>query len=90
LVREARAIIVRYEQALAALSARTPTSARQLRIGAPLEAPVGPVSSAIAASAPAYPQSMIKVVHLSTAEQIQALRNGALEVGLVREGPAHT
>jgi hypothetical protein len=33
---------------------------------------------------------MIKVVHLSTAEQIQALRNGALEVGLVREGPAHT
>lgn len=68
----------------------TATAGQRLRIGVPLEAPVGPVSSAIAATGAAFPQSRVEVVHLSTAEQIEALRNGELEVGLVRERPAHT
>lgn len=90
LLHEARAIIARYDRALATMSAHVPTSAQRLRIGVPLEAPIGPVSRAIAATASAFPQSMVEVVHLSTAEQTQALRDGELEVGLVRERPAQT
>lgn len=90
LLHEARAVIARYDQALSAMSAHSPASGQRLRIGVPLEAPVGRVSSAIAATASAFPQSTVEVAHLSTAEQLDALRKGELEVGLVRERPAQT
>ncbi|WP_085191087.1 LysR family transcriptional regulator [Mycobacterium sp. IEC1808] len=87
LLKEARAVIARYEQALSAMTAHTTDGRRSLRLGVPMEMPAEPLSGALASMASAYPQSVVEVRHMSTAAQIRALRNGDLDFGLVRERP---
>lgn len=85
---EARAVIARYEAALAAMAAHSPHRSRTLRIGVPLELPPQPVSEAISQLAAAYPGTTVTVRHMSTAKQLDALCRDELDVGLVRELPA--
>ena len=60
---------------------------RTLRLGVPLEMPAEPLSGALASVASAYPQSVVEVLHMSSAAQIGALRDANLDFGLVRERP---
>lgn len=86
LVTEARAVLARYDQALAAVSAHSESGAL-LRIGVPLELPPELLSTALIDLAVAYPATRAKIAHLSTAAQLAELRADGLDLGLVRERP---
>lgn len=85
LLGEARAVLARHEQALAALARHTTTDV--LRVGVPLELPPELLPSALARLAEAYPETRVQARHLSSVAQVAALRAGELDVGLVRERP---
>lgn len=85
LLGEARAVLARHEQALAALARHTTTGV--LRVGVPLELPPELLPSALARLAEAYPETRVQARHLSSVAQVAALRAGELDVGLVRERP---
>ncbi|UOX85296.1 LysR family transcriptional regulator [Amycolatopsis sp. FBCC-B4732] len=85
LLGEARAVLARHEQALAALARHTTTGV--LRVGIPLELPPELLPSALARLAAAYPDTRVQARHLSSVAQVAALRAGELDVGLVRERP---
>ncbi len=85
LLGEARAVLARHEQALAALARHTTTDV--LRVGVPLELPPELLPSALARLAAAYPETRVQARHLSSVAQVAALRAGELDVGLVRERP---
>jgi DNA-binding transcriptional LysR family regulator len=87
LLGEARAVIARYDQALAAMTKHSAQVGRSLRVGIPLELPPQPLSGALASLATAFPSTVVEVRHLSTAMQIKALHAGELDLGLVRERP---
>ncbi|BBZ44228.1 LysR family transcriptional regulator [Mycobacterium parmense] len=87
LLGEARAVIARYDQALAAMAKHSPRAGRSLRVGIPLELPPQPLSHGLASLAAAFPLTVVEVRHMSTARQIEALRAGELDLGLVRERP---
>ncbi|MFE6487488.1 LysR substrate-binding domain-containing protein [Streptomyces sp. NPDC057757] len=87
LLAEARAVLARYDQALAVMAARTGESAATLRIGIPLELPAELLSRALLDLSAAYPATRIKVRHLSTAAQVEQLHSGEIELGLLRERP---
>ncbi|WP_199272569.1 LysR substrate-binding domain-containing protein [Streptomyces broussonetiae] len=56
-----------------------------LRIGIPLELPSGLLDPALAELCEACPDTLVQARHLSSAEQLAALRAGELDVGLLRE-----
>ncbi|MGW5723492.1 LysR family transcriptional regulator [Amycolatopsis sp. NPDC003865] len=85
LLGEARAVLARHEQALAALARHTTTDV--LRVGIPLELPPELLPSALARLAETYPETRVQARHLSSVAQVTALRAGELDVGLVRERP---
>ncbi|WP_225439742.1 LysR family transcriptional regulator [Amycolatopsis eburnea] len=85
LLGEARAVLARHDQALAALARHTTTGV--LRVGVPLELPPELLPSALARLAAAYPETRVQARHLSSVAQVAALRAGELDVGLVRERP---
>ncbi len=85
LLGEARAVLARHEQALAALARHTTTDV--LRVGVPLELPPELLPSALARLAAAFPETRVQARHLSSVAQVAALRAGELDVGLVRERP---
>lgn len=85
LLGEARAVLARHDQALAALARHTTTGV--LRVGVPLELPPELLPSALARLAAAYPETRVQARHLSSVAQVTALRAGELDVGLVRERP---
>jgi DNA-binding transcriptional LysR family regulator len=87
LLSEARAILARHEQALAALARHTTSGASVLRVGIPLELPTDLLTGPLADLAVAYPGTRVQARHLSTAGQFEALRDGELDLGLVREHP---
>lgn len=87
LLGEARGVIARYDQALAAMAKHSAQVGRSLRVGIPLELPPQPLSGALASLATVFPLTVVEVRHLSTAKQIEALHAGELDVGLVRERP---
>ncbi|MGW6788426.1 LysR substrate-binding domain-containing protein [Streptomyces chartreusis] len=58
-----------------------------LRIGIPLEPPAGLLDAALAELAEAHPDTRAQPRHLSTADQLAALRAGELDVGFLRERP---
>ncbi|OBK43372.1 LysR family transcriptional regulator [Mycobacterium kubicae] len=87
LLAEARAVIARYDQAMAAMAKYSSEVGRSLRIGVPLELPPQPLSGALASLATAFPLTVVEIRHLSSAKQIEALNAGELDVGLVRERP---
>ena len=80
LLTQARAVLQRYEQALAAMAAHTATDDQALRIGIPLELPAGLLSAALA-------DLKVQALHMSTVAQAAALRSGRLDLGLLRERP---
>jgi DNA-binding transcriptional LysR family regulator len=90
LLAEARAVLARYDQAVAAVAAVTgdqPGAGTVLRLGIPLELPADLLARPLADLAAAYPATRVEARHLSTSAQIAALRAGELDVGLVREHP---
>ncbi|WP_221328285.1 LysR family transcriptional regulator [Actinoplanes sp. L3-i22] len=87
LAAEARAVLARYEQALLAVGRFAVTGDARLRIGVPLEFPPDLLPPALKALAEAFPQTRAEVRHLTSAAQLAALRDGDLELGLLRGRP---
>jgi DNA-binding transcriptional LysR family regulator len=85
---EARAVLVRYEQALRVMARYTGQEEGILRLGVPLEFPAAVLSPALAKLAAACPDTKVQVRQLPSARQLAALRAGELDVGLVRERPS--
>lgn len=88
LLAEARAVLARYQQALAAVTGHDPQEPAELRLGIPLELPPDLLAGPLAEVAAAFPATRIAAQHLPSAGQLAALRAGGLDVGLVREHPA--
>ncbi|WP_239154131.1 LysR family transcriptional regulator [Amycolatopsis sp. FDAARGOS 1241] len=86
LLTEARAVLARHDQAVAAV-ARHVTGSTLLRIGIPLELPPNLLSRALADLAGAFPDTRVQVVHAATTGQLDLLRDGELDLGLLRERP---
>ncbi|RSM41479.1 LysR family transcriptional regulator [Amycolatopsis balhimycina DSM 5908] len=84
LLGEARAVLARHDQALAAMARHTETGGGVLRVGVPLELPPELLPSALARLG----ETRVQARHLSSVAQVAALRAGELDVGLVRERPA--
>jgi DNA-binding transcriptional LysR family regulator len=84
LLGEARAVLARHDQALAAMARHTADGGGVLRVGVPLELPPELLPSALAR----LPDTRVQARHLSSVAQVAALRAGELDVGLVRERPA--
>ncbi len=87
LLAEARAVLARYDQAVAAVAGQRTADGNVLRLGIPLELPADLLVQPLADVAAAYPATRVKARHLSTSAQFAALRAGELDVGLVREHP---
>jgi DNA-binding transcriptional LysR family regulator len=87
LLNEARAVLARHDQALAAVARHTVAGGSVLRIGIPLELPTDLLTTPLADLAAAYPGTRVQARHMSTAAQLDALRAGDLDLGLVREHP---
>ncbi|MEV4053804.1 LysR substrate-binding domain-containing protein [Amycolatopsis sp. NPDC049688] len=84
LLGEARAVLARHDQAVAAMARHTSAGGGVLRVGVPLELPPDLLPSALAR----LPDTRVQARHLSSVAQVAALRAGELDVGLVRERPA--
>jgi DNA-binding transcriptional LysR family regulator len=84
LLGEARAVLARHDQALAAMARHTADGGGVLRVGVPLELPPDLLPTALAR----LPDTRVQARHLSSVAQVAALRAGELDVGLVRERPA--
>ncbi|WP_043786977.1 LysR family transcriptional regulator [Amycolatopsis rifamycinica] len=84
LLGEARAVLARHDQALAAMARHTAAGGGVLRVGVPLELPPDLLPAALAR----LPDTRVQARHLSSVAQVAALRAGELDVGLVRERPA--
>ena len=84
LLGEARAVLARHDQALAAMARHTEAGGGVLRVGVPLELPPDLLPSALARLG----DTRVQARHLSSVAQVAALRAGELDVGLVRERPA--
>ena len=84
---EARAVLARHEQAVAAMFRRRDENSA-LRVGVPLELPPGLLSGALSSLAVNYPSTAIAVRQVCTARQIDGLSSGELDLGLLRHRPA--
>lgn len=89
LLAESRAVLARYDQALAALSRHDPPD-NVLRLGIPLELPPDLLPGPLAQLGAEYPETRVQARHATTAQQLEGLRKGEIDVGLVRERPAGT
>ncbi|MEU5564284.1 LysR substrate-binding domain-containing protein [Micromonospora musae] len=87
LLSEARAVLARYDQAVAAVTRHTGPGDVVLRLGIPLELPSDLLAGPLTDLADAYPATRVQALHMSTSTQVAALRAGELDVGLVREHP---
>ncbi|MEV4350458.1 LysR family transcriptional regulator [Actinoplanes sp. NPDC049596] len=87
LAAEARAMLARHDQALAAVGRFATAGDSLLRVGVPLEMPPELLPRAVAALAAEHPRTRVVVRHLSSAAQLDALRDGELDLGLVRSRP---
>ncbi len=86
LAAEARAVLARYEQAMAAV-VRPEGEPPVLHLGLPLEVRMEVLAGALAELASARPAGRVEAHHLSTSAQVAALRSGRLDLGLLRERP---
>lgn len=85
LLAEARELLARHDQAVAAVSGGGAGTAGLLRLGVPLELPVDLLTAALARLRSTLPNVQIQARHLSTAAQMAELRAERLDVALVRE-----
>ncbi|WP_329460928.1 LysR family transcriptional regulator [Streptomyces sp. NBC_01431] len=88
LLAEARGVLARHDQALRVMARYTGAGGGALRIGIPLELPAGLLDPALADLAEVHPDTRVQARHLSSAEQLVALRSGELDVGFLRERPS--
>ncbi|MEV7075844.1 LysR family transcriptional regulator [Streptomyces sp. NPDC093990] len=88
LLAEARAVIARHDQAMRTMASLTSPGCGLLRIGIPLELPSDLLQPAMEQVAASCPGTRVQARHLSSAAQLQALRAGDLDIGLLRERPA--
>ncbi|MEU6198929.1 LysR substrate-binding domain-containing protein [Streptomyces sp. NPDC047061] len=88
LLGEARAVLARHDQAVRLMAGYAGPGGGALRLGIPLELPPGLLDPALAELAEAHPETRVQARHLSTAEQLTALRAGELDVGFLRERPS--
>lgn len=79
-------MLARYDQALAALT-RHGEPDNVLRLGIPLELPPDLLPGPLATLGAAYPETRVQARHATTSQQLDGLRGGELDVGLVRERP---
>lgn len=87
LAAEARAVLARYDQALVTVGRFATAGDSLLRIGVPLEFPPTLLPHALKAVSESDPQTRTVVRHLSSAAQLDALRDGELDLGLLRSRP---
>ncbi|WP_436535533.1 LysR substrate-binding domain-containing protein [Actinoplanes sp. HUAS TT8] len=87
LAAEARAVLARYEQALSAVGRFALAADTRLRVGVPLELPSDLLPNAFTELAASHPRTRAEVRHLASAAQLDALRDGTLELGLLRSHP---
>lgn len=87
LLTEARAVLARHDQAVAAVQRHASPNGNVLRIGIPLELPPDLLNHPLAELARAHPDTRVEPRHLSTSAQFEALQAGELDLGLVRERP---
>ena len=87
LLTEARAVLARYDQAIAAVTRHGTSCGSELRLGIPLELPPDLLTKPLAELAANHPGTRVRARHLSTAAQLAALHSDELDVGLVREHP---
>ncbi|MGB8406907.1 MAG: LysR family transcriptional regulator [Mycobacterium sp.] len=87
LMTEARAVLARHDQAIAALTRHAGSADSTLRLGVPLELPTDLLVAPLAALTTEHPETRVLPQHLSTVYQFTALSRGELDVGLVREHP---
>jgi DNA-binding transcriptional LysR family regulator len=83
---EARAVLARHEQAVAAMSRRRDEGSA-LRVGVPFQLRPGLLSGALSALAVDYPSTAIAVRLVCTASQIGLLSSRELDLGLLRHRP---
>lgn len=91
LFREARTLVDAHDRAAAVLARAIGddgAGAGVLRIGVPLEFPVGLLPEVLTRLADSHPDTRAEVRHSSSAVQIEALRAGELDVALVRDRPS--
>ena len=87
LLGEARAVLARYQQAVRTMAQLSDGHEGVLRIGIPLEFPFDVLDPALAELSEEWPDTKVQARHLSSAAQLAALRDGELELGLLRERP---
>jgi DNA-binding transcriptional LysR family regulator len=88
LLTEARDLISRHQEVAASMAQHHATANNAVRVGVPLELPTGLLPNALTGLASRSPATRVTVRHLSTANQISALRSGDLDLGLIRERPS--
>jgi DNA-binding transcriptional LysR family regulator len=91
LLTEARALVAQHDRAVRAVTSGVGGEAGHLagvlRVGTPLELPTDLLPSALAQLGTAYPDTRVDVRHQRSAAQLEALRAGGLDLGLVRDRP---
>jgi DNA-binding transcriptional LysR family regulator len=88
MLEEARAVLARRDQALRALAEFTTETVGVIRIGIPRELDPRFLTSTLTTFSTNFPEVQLVPRRLSSAAQIAALREGRLDVALVRERPA--
>jgi len=88
LLREARVLLAQHDRALAAVTGPNAAGPGTLRVGLPLELPASLLPGVLEQLRDAFPLTRVDVSHDSSAAQLAALREGELDVALVREHPA--
>lgn len=85
---EARNLVSRFEQALASASSFSPTASRGLRIAVPFEMTIQPLTDALSKlAASPFRGTRVEIRQLSCPQQLAALKDGELDLALVRERP---
>lgn len=88
LCREAHTLIEHHDRVVSTVTDSAPTAAGPLRIGVPLEFPVDLLPGVLAEVSSAHPGTRVEARHSPSSRQLVALREGELDVALVRDRPA--